>query len=193
MLIAQLDASNGSAIKATEVFAPALNVTELPGTDPEVYLKAAIEFANTQLYGTLGANIVIHPDTIAQIGRQRLEEMLIDLRYGTIAINAWTGVGFLTPQATWGAFPGHTLADVQSGIGVVHNTNLFDRAERTVVEAPFKPYPRNLLSSSFSLLPRPPWFITNRKGGILGRLLVAFQYRPSFLKIPRIFFTALLG
>ncbi len=33
----------------------------------------------------------------------------------------------------------------------------------------------------------------NRKGGILGRLLVAFQYRPSFLKIPRIFLNALLG
>ena len=193
VLIAQLDANNGTAIKALEVFAPALNVTELPGTDPETYLKAAIEFANTQLYGTLGANIVIHPATIAQIGRQRFEEMLIGLRYGTIAINAWTGVGFLTPQATWGAFPGHTLADVQSGIGVVHNTCLFDKPERTVVEAPFKPYPRNMLSFSFSLLPRPPWFITNRKGGILGRLLVAFQYRPSFLKIPRIFLNALLG
>ncbi len=193
VLIAKLDASSGTAIKALEVFAPALNVTELPGTDPEAYLKAAIEFANTQLYGTLGANIVIHPATIAQIGRQRLEELLVTLRYGTIAINAWTGVGFLTPQATWGAFPGHTLQDVQSGIGVVHNTCLFDKPERTVVEAPFKPYPRNLLSFSFTLLPRPPWFITNRKGGILGRLLVAFQYRPSFLKIPRIFLNALLG
>jgi aldehyde dehydrogenase (NAD(P)+) len=119
--------------------------------------------------------------------------MLVDLHYGTIAVNAWTGLGFLTPQATWGAFPGHTLADVQSGIGVVHNTLLFDKPERSVVEAPFKPFPRNLLSLSFTLLPRPPWFITNRKGNILGRLLVDFQYRPSFLKIPRIFLNALLG
>ena len=93
----------------------------------------------------------------------------------------------------WGAFPGHTLADVQSGMGLVHNTFLFERAERTVVEAPFRPFPRNLLSGAFSLLPRPPWFITNRKGAILGKLLVAFQYRPSFLKMPRIFLNALLG
>jgi hypothetical protein len=37
------------------------------------------------------------------------------------------------------------------------------------------------------------WFITNRKGGIRWRLLVAFQYRPSLLKIPRIFLNALLS
>ena len=193
VLIAPLSPASNAYAESTEVFAPALNVTELPGDTPQAYLKAAIDYANKQLYGTLGANIVIHPKTIAQIGRARFEEMLIDLRYGTIAVNAWTGLGFLTPQATWGAFPGHTLADVQSGIGVVHNTLLFDKPQRTVVEAPFKPFPRNLLSLSFTLLPRPPWFITNRKGNILGRLLVNFQYRPSFLKIPRIFLNALLG
>lgn len=192
LLIAPLDADNTYA-RTQEVFAPALSVTELPGLDPEAYLRTAIDFANSQLYGTLGANIVIHPKTIEQIGRSRFEAMLIDLRYGTIAINTWTALGFLTPQATWGAFPGHTLADVQSGIGVVHNTCLFDEPERTVVEAPFRPFPRNLLSFSFSLLPRPPWFITNRNSHILGRLLVAFQYRPSLWKIPRIFWNALLG
>ncbi|HEX7642959.1 MAG TPA: aldehyde dehydrogenase family protein [Burkholderiaceae bacterium] len=184
---------SNSHAESTEVFAPALSVVELPGDDAEAYLRAAIDYANKQLYGTLGANIVIHPKTIAAIGRKRFEEMLIELRYGTIAVNAWTGVGFLTPQATWGAFPGHTLADVQSGIGVVHNSMLFDKPERTVVEAPFRPFPRNLLSLSFTMLPRPPWFVTNKKGNILGKLLVNFQYRPSLVKIPRIFLNALLG
>ena len=193
VLIAPLSPASNEYAESVEVFAPALNVVELPSAGAEAYLKAAIDYANKQLYGTLGANIVIHPKTIAEIGRARFEEMLIDLRYGTIAINAWSGLGFLTPQATWGAFPGHTLADVQSGIGVVHNTMLFDKPQRTVVEAPFKPFPRNLLSLSFTLLPRPPWFITNRKGNILGRLLVNFQYRPGLLKIPRIFINALLG
>ena len=193
VLLATLNAENSPEACTTEVFAPALQVVELSGNDAEQYLIAAITFANDQLYGTLGANIVIHPKTIAAIGRKRLEEILVSLRYGTIAINAWTGLGFLSAPATWGACPGHTLAEVQSGIGVVHNSFLFDRPERTVVEAPFRPFPRNLLSLTFTLLPRPPWFVTNRKGHILGRLLVAFQYRPSFLKIPRIFFNALLG
>jgi len=193
VLVAQLDSASADQARTTEVFAPAFNVSEIAGADPERYLIDAIRFVNEQLYGTLGANIVIHPATIAKIGRKRLEEILIELRYGTIAINAWTGLGFTAPQATWGAFPGHTLADVQSGIGVVHNTCLFDKPERTVVEAPFRPFPRNLLSFSFTLLPRPPWFITNRKGAVLGRLLVAFQHRPSLLKVPRIFVNALLG
>lgn len=193
VLIADSGNSLPAGAESFEVFAPALSVTELGGSEPEPFLIAAIDYANRQLYGTLGANIVIHPKTIARIGRARFEELLAGLHYGTIAINTWTGLGFLTPQATWGAFPGHTLADVQSGIGVVHNAMLFDQPERTVVEAPFRPFPRNLFSLSFSLLPRPPWFITNPKGATLGRLLVAFQYRPSLLKIPRIFVNALLG
>lgn len=193
VLVAPIEPASNTYAETVEVFAPAFNIAELPGSDPAEYLKAAIDYANRQLYGTLGANIVIHPRTIAQIGRRRFEELLIELRYGTIAINAWTGLGFLTPQATWGAFPGHTLADVQSGIGMVHNTCLFDKPERTVVEVPFRPFPRNLVSFSFSLLPRPPWFVTNRKADVLGKLLLAFQHRPSFLKLPRIFFNALRG
>lgn len=192
LVMSPLDLDNARA-RNTEVFAPALNVVELDSQQAETFLIAAIEFSNTQLYGTLGANIVIHPATIQQMGRQRFEEILADLRYGTIAINAWTGLNFLTAQSPWGAFPGHTLADVQSGIGVVHNTLLFEKTQRAVVEAPFRPFPRNLLSLSFTLLPRPPWFITNRKAAILGKLLVAFQHRPSLLKMPRIFWNALQG
>ena len=192
VLVAPLDEANTYA-KNTEVFAPALSVKELPGTDPEAFLKAAIAFANSQLYGTLGANIVIHPATIAQIGRARLEEMLVELRYGTIAINTWTGLGFLSPAGDLGCIsrPHAGRRAKRHWRGAQHL--LFDKPERTVVEAPFRPFPRNLLSFSFTLLPRPPWFITNRKGAILGRLLVAFQYRPSFLKIPRIFLNALLA
>ena len=127
------------------------------------------------------------------MGRARFEALIAELRYGCIAINAWTGLGFLLVQTPWGAFPGHKLDDVQSGIGTVHNTFMFDKPERTVVEAPFRPFPRNLLSLQFWLLPRPPWFVTNRKAHIVGRLLTAFQYRPSVLKLPRIFLNALLG
>jgi len=52
---------------------------------------------------------------------------------------------------------------------------------------------RNLLHGGITLLPRPPWFVTNKKADILGKLLTRFQYRPSLLKIPRIFMNALLG
>ncbi len=193
ILLADIDANAQTEAQSTEVFGPALGVVEIDDPTAELYLRKAIAYANDSLYGSLGANIVIHPRSIKAMGDTRFEELLADLRYGTIAINAWTGLGFLTPQATWGAFPGHTLKNVQSGIGVVHNTLLFDKPERTVVRAPFRPFPRSLLGGSFSLLPKPPWFITNRRAHVLGRLLVDFQYRPSLLKIPRILWNALRG
>ena len=192
-MVTRFAAHQNTELENTEVFGPALSVTELPGNDAEAFLRSAIAYANESLYGTLGANILIHPKTLAQIGQQRFDEIVTELHYGCIAINAWTGLGFLSAPTPWGAFPGHTLADVQSGIGNVHNTLLFDKPQRTVIRAPFKPFPRNLLSGSFSLLPRPPWFITNRRAAVLGRLLTAFQYRPSLLKLPRIFLNALFG
>jgi len=180
-------------LERTEVFAPALSTLRLAGEDAERYLRAAIEYANDNLHGTLGANIIIHPKTIRSIGKRRFDALIGALRYGCIAINGWTGLGFLLVQTPWGAFPGHTLDDVQSGIGFVHNSLMFDAPERTVVTAPFRPFPRNLLSGGLTLLPRPPWFVTNRKADRIGGLLTKFQHKPGFFKIPRIFLNALLG
>ncbi len=175
-----------------EVFAPVMSINNVGGEDVETYLRNAIAYCNEHLHGTLGANIVIHPKTKRQLA-DKWDDIIGDLKYGCIAVNAWTGLGFLTVQTPWGAYPGHTLDDIQSGIGFVHNSYMFDRAERTVIEAPFRPFPRNLLHGSITLLPRPPWFVTNKKADILGRLLTNFQHKPSFFKIPRIFLNALLG
>ena len=179
-------------LETQEVFAPVLGVTGISGDDAEDYLRNAIAYCNEQLHGTLGANIIIHPATRRTIG-DRWDEIVADLKYGCIAINAWTGLGFLTVQTPWGAFPGHTLDDIQSGMGFVHNTFMFDKPERTVIEAPFRPFPRSILNGSLSLLPKPPWFVTNRKAAALGRRLTDFQFKPGFLKIPGILFNALLG
>ncbi len=179
--------------RTQEIFGPALSVKEIEGEDAEAYLVAAIEWANEHLYGTLGANIIIHPKTIKQIGRARFEEIIAGLRYGTIAINAWTAVGFLVTTCPWGAFPGHTLDDVQSGIGTAHNTFMLEETERVVVEQPWRPFPRGLVSGQFSLLPRPPWFITHGRQDTVGKLLTEFQYKPSWFKLPKIFYHAILG
>lgn len=178
---------------SNEIFAPAFSTHRIAAADAESYLGEAIEFANQKLRGTLGANIIIHPATMRALGRRRFEALISELRYGTIAVNAWTGLGFLTTTCPWGAFPGHTLDDAQSGIGTVHNTFMLEGVERTVVEAPFRPFPRSALTGSPTLLPRPPWFITNRRQHVVGRLLTGFQYRPGWLKLPRIFLNALLG
>ena len=121
------------------------------------------------------------------------EDALAELRYGTITVNAWTGVGYLTAAATWGAFPGHTLADVQSGIGVVHNAVLLADPERTVLRGPFRPAPRALLRGELSMSPKPPWFVTNKTAATTGRRLVEFAARPRLSALPGIFLSALRG
>ena len=175
----------------TEYFGPVLGVAELPGTGVE-FLNAAVDVANERLHGTLGANLVIDPRTRKQLGAH-LRESIARLRYGTIGVNAWTGVGYLTARATWGAFPGHPLDDIGSGRGVVHNALLLHRPERTVVYGPFRPMPRSVMTGQFSLTPKPPWFVTNRTAATTGRRIIAFAARPRWSALPGIFTSALRG
>jgi len=161
-----------------EYFAPVLAVTELPG-EGHAFLRAAVDFANDGLLGTLGANLLIDPRTRRALGAD-LETELERLRYGTIAVNAWTSVGFSFPGATWGGYPGHTLEDVGSGIGVVHNAFLLKAPERTIVTGPFRPFPRSIAGGEGSLFPKPPWFLTARSGLETGRRLSRYAARPGW-------------
>jgi acyl-CoA reductase-like NAD-dependent aldehyde dehydrogenase len=176
---------------STEYFGPVLGVAELSGTGA-AYLEKAVTTANEKLRGTLGANILVHPRTKRQLGGA-LEEQVARLRYGTIGVNVWTGVGYLTPHATWGGFPGHSLDDIQSGRGVVHNALLLDRTERTVVTGPFRPSPRSVLHGEWSISPKPPWFVDNRTAATTGRRLARFAARPRWRALPGIFASALRG
>ncbi|MFC8822541.1 aldehyde dehydrogenase family protein [Streptomyces rochei] len=191
VLITGLDPAEPGPALTTEHFAPVLAVLELPG-DPRQFLAEAVRTANEEFAGTLGVNLIAHPGTIAVLG-SALDEAIAELRYGTVALNAWTGVGYLTATASWGAFPGHTPEDVQSGIGVVHNALLLDRPERTVVRGPFHPAPRALLHGKTTLSPKPPWFVTNRTAATTGRLLAGFAAAPRWSALPRIFASALRG
>jgi len=102
-----------------------------------------------------------HPATRAQFGTD-FDRAIGALRYGGIGINAWVGAAFLLPRAAWGAYPEHTYTDVQSGIGVVHNALMFDKPLKTVVSAPFRPFPRSVRHGELTMFPKPPWFLTNK-------------------------------
>jgi acyl-CoA reductase-like NAD-dependent aldehyde dehydrogenase len=173
-----MEVAPGDPACTDEYFAPVLAWTQLPGEGAE-FLRAAVGFANDSLYGTLGANVVVRPQDRRALGPD-FDAAIADLRYGTIAINAWTGVAFLLPGATWGAFPGHTVADVGSGIDVVHNGHLLAEPERSVVTGPFRPFPRSVLHGELSLFPKPPWFSGSRSGTETGRRLTRYAAAPSW-------------
>lgn len=191
LLVTGLDPESDEALLSSEYFAPVLGVVELPGTGP-AFARTAVETANEKFTGTLGVNIVAHPDTVTALG-DHFDTMIERLRYGTVAVNAWTAVGYLTPTASWGAYPGHTLDDVSSGIGVVHNAWLIDGIERTVVRGPFRPAPRSILHREWALTPKPPWFVGNKTAARTGRLLTAFAADPRWSRLPAIFASALRG
>jgi hypothetical protein len=180
---------DSAVLETTEYFAPVLGVLSLAGNGQE-FLDAAVNHANERVAGTLGVNVLIDPVTQAALG-DGFERAIAELRYGTVAINAWTAFGYLTPTLTWGGFPGATLADVDSGIGVVHNALLLDRVERSVARGPFRPFPRSLDAAglrasggrSFSLLPKPPWFLTSRTGTRVSEGFTRFRADRDYAKL----------
>ncbi|HEY8739674.1 MAG TPA: aldehyde dehydrogenase family protein [Candidatus Dormibacteraeota bacterium] len=173
-----------------ECFVSALATTEVPGASPIEFLRNAVKFCNENLWGTLGATLLIHPATMKQMG-PAFEDAIADLRYGTIGINIWCGVGFLLAETAWGAYPGHTLDDVQSGIGFVHNTKLFDRPQKSVIYGPFYPYPRSMFKGQMTMLPKPPWFVLHRHGHDVNRLFTSYEFDHKLGRIPGIFGAAL--
>ncbi|MFN2463833.1 MAG: aldehyde dehydrogenase family protein [Candidatus Dormibacteria bacterium] len=192
-LVAGLDSSNSEeTLFRQECFVSVLTSTTVPGRDTAGYLRNAVTFCNENLWGTLGATIIIHPKTIKELG-PKFEEALAELRYGTIGINIWSGVGFLLAQLPWGAFPGHTLDDVQSGIGWVHNTMMFDRPQKSVLYGPFFPYPRSMVKGTGTMLPKPPWFVLNKRGHLVNKRFTAFEYDHNPARVPGIFADALRG
>ncbi|WP_313355062.1 aldehyde dehydrogenase family protein [Microbacterium sp.] len=187
------DGDDATAMQSTEYFAPVLGVVELPGTGQD-FLDAAIAHANDELQGTLGANLLIDPATEKSLGTG-FERAIAELRYGSLAINSWTAFGFITPTLTWGAFPGNTLDDVGSGIGVVHNALLLDEVERSVVRGPFRPFPRSLPvlngGGRVTILPKPPWFVSARTGAAVCEGLTRFRAQGGIAVLVRTLLRAL--
>ncbi len=192
-LITGLDANYSNDYCYThEFFGPVMSQVDIDGDDTAAYLKNAVDFCNVRLFGTLGATLIAHPTTLKKFDSD-IAEAISALRYGSIGINVWHAMAFLMGQTTWGAYPGQTYADIQSGIGVVRNTFLFEKPQKSVNYGPFFPFPRGLAHGSFSILPKPPWFITNRTAHITMEKMARFAAKPGIRQLPGIFFAALKG
>jgi aldehyde dehydrogenase (NAD(P)+) len=191
LFVADVDPTTEHYGFRTEFFAPAMMTTSLPG-DAGEFLQSAVDFCNGGLYGTLSVNLIVDPKTRRQLGAD-FDRAVAALRYGGIGINAWSAAAFLVPRAAWGAYPGHSYTDVQSGIGVVHNALMFDKPLKTVVSAPFRPFPRSISGGENTLFPKPPWFLTNRTSESTARKLTEFVAAPSATQLPALFASALRG
>jgi acyl-CoA reductase-like NAD-dependent aldehyde dehydrogenase len=191
-LVPDLSTQGVESLVNDEVFAGAMGVVRLPGATTAAYLANAVAFANDVLPGTLGASIVIDPAT-AKRDEAALDTAIADLRYGSIGINAWTGLNFLLGYTPWGAFPGHTEEQIGSGIGFVHNAFLLQGVQKGVAWMPFRPLHRAVLNGQFHMSPKPPFFVTNKTGATTARRLSAYLATGNHLGLAGIFASALRG
>ena len=147
-------------------------------SDP--YLEQAVAFANDRLWGTLSALLVVHPDTLKDPKvRDAFEHALSKLRYGAVGVNIWPAIAFALGSTPWGAYPGATLTNIQSGRGFVHNTSMVEKIEKTICRYPVTGFPKL------------PYFPTHRSSHLLGRKLVGFEPSQSWFKLPGVVASAM--
>lgn len=178
-----VDASNKQEkLFEVEPFCGILSETTLEAGDPAAFLAEATAFMNDRLWGTLNAAIVIPPALEKDPAvAKALDKAIIDLRYGSVAINHWPALSYGFVTTAWGGHPSATLKDIQSGLGWVHNTYMLEGIEKSVVRGPC------LVS------PKPAWFYDNAATHNIGRKLVRMEHSPRWWKIPGIAISALFG
>ena len=181
-LISGLDAQATDDICfTTEAFCALFAETTLAAESVVDYMDRAVDFCNQQVWGTLSATLLVHPDSLRDPAvAQAVERGIANLRYGSIGVNYWGGVSFALGVTTWGAYPGHPLDDIRSGNGVVHNALMFGQPQKSVIRAKFR------------LMPIPPWFATRGKvASSVFRQLADLEAQPSLARAPGIAIAAL--
>lgn len=143
------------------------------------FIDRAVAFANQNLWGTLVASIYVHPKSLRDPEvAQAVERAIADLRYGTVVVNHNGVMGYLLTSTSWGGYPGQDIFDVQSGIGVVNNTLMFDHPQKSVVRSPFRQSP-------------DPFALTSKRLDEFARKWLRLQDAPSLRKLAGLIWTAM--
>jgi hypothetical protein len=182
-LIPNLDpARDGDICFTTEAFCGIVGETPIAAPSIPQFLDRAVTFLNEKVWGTLAAGLIVHPRSLRDPEvAAAVERAVADLRYGTVSLNQWSAAGYALGVTPWGAFAGSDVFDVQSGVGVVHNTLMFSRVQKTVFRGPFRAWPT------------PPWFVTCRTAHLVGQRITGFEAAPSIWKLLGVMAAALRG
>jgi acyl-CoA reductase-like NAD-dependent aldehyde dehydrogenase len=177
--VPDLDATDrDEPLFVTEPFCGILSETALPAADAAGFLAAATTFCNDRLWGTLSAEIV-HPNDRDLAGP--VEDAVRELRYGTVAVNVWPAISYVAMSTPWGGHPSATMADIQSGLGWVHNTYLLDGVDKAVFRAPLVP------------AVKPLWHFDHRTTHRVVPRLIELERHPGWGRFLRVAANAVRG
>ena len=179
-LIQDVDPNESPHFLNEESFVCVAAEVALDGASEEDFLHRSVDFANERLWGTLCAAVTVHPRSRRGLGRLELFESFLNrLQYGMVGINQWPALIYSLMGPPWGAYPGGTLANVQSGIGWVHNTYMLESIEKTILESPLVGFPR------------PIWFPSyNNPAPVAWKLLELYQ-RPTFWNYSKLLYQSI--
>jgi hypothetical protein len=105
----------------------------------------------------------------------------VRLKYGAVTVNSWTGFVFAFGTPPWGAHPGSSPANIQSGSGWVHNTPMLEGIEKAVLRHPI------------TIKPKPATFPSHRTAHTLLRRLTRLEESASWAKVPGVVSAAMQG
>ena len=162
----------------TEAFCSLMAETALPGESASEFLDRAVEFCNDRVWGTLCASLIVKQERDAEISAA-VNRAVRELRYGSVCVNAWPALPYGLSGCSWGAYPGHTDSDIQSGRGTVGNTFMLRDPEKSVTHAPFR------------YRPRPAWFSGHKNSDRTQRALAYLWANPSPATLTRTLAAAL--
>jgi aldehyde dehydrogenase (NAD(P)+) len=181
-VITGLDAEQPSPLFQQEPFCSLLSVVMLPESEPDAFLSAATRFANQKLWGTLSAVVIAPKSLLSDPGDAvAVENAVSALDYGSVSLNAWSGLTFGASEMPWGAAPGSSLADVRSGIGWAHNALMLERVRKVVTR------------TQLAAFPTPFWYPGHRSLRKFARAFLDYELAPSALKLAKLVGAAVPG
>jgi acyl-CoA reductase-like NAD-dependent aldehyde dehydrogenase len=163
-----------------EAFTMVLAQTSIKGTggDSLKFLNKAVQFCNEKVFGDLGCSVIVDPRTARKIG-SGIDDCIAKLEYGIIGVNVWCGMIAIFPQLTWGAFPGNTAWNIESGVGQLSNSYMFDQIEKSVLWTPMM----------------SPIHLENAKPRNLKAIqqMAYYVIKPSWMRLLKLWGTAIFG
>ena len=170
-----------SKFETSEIWGTSIYFKKIQFENELDYAHKVIDYCNNTLWGNLGATVLFKKYQ-SKKNKVITNTYVNNLKYGTVAINEWSAIGFIIPALPWGGYPGNKDNDIQSGKDFVHNSLFFETVQNGVVYSKFR----------MSNIIDPLWFVTNKKGKKVFKNLTYFQINKSGINFIKLAFSPVI-